>query len=158
MTALDPLTMTADEVMEVLPELAKAKHPTLLVGPPGIGKTAVVNQTAKVLDAIYMPFFPATDDPTDYKGLGMASPGDTIAKFLPYDKLHFLSTTSKLTIAMFDDLGQAPMGVQAPIMQVIHARMACGLPISDNVVFFAATNDRKHRAGVSGLIEPLKSR
>src|SRR5262245_62114753 len=112
---LAPLTMTTAEVREVLPEFMRRKMPTLIVGEPGIGKTALADAVTNELGADLEVFFPATDDPTDYKGLGMAAPGDVIAKFLPYDRLHKLSKAKKLTVALFDDLGQAPEGVQAPI-------------------------------------------
>ncbi len=43
-------------------------------------------------------------------------------------------------------------------MQLNHGRRVNGHRISDHVIFVGATNDTTHMAGVSGLIEPLKSR
>jgi len=83
---------------------------------------------------------------------------DGIPQFVPFDKLKRLITANKLTICFLDDFGQAASSVQASFMQLIYARSVDGTPISPYVVFIAATNDKKHKAGVLGLIEPVKSR
>jgi len=43
-------------------------------------------------------------------------------------------------------------------MQLIQERRVNGHRISEHVVFFGATNDTSHRAGVSGILETVKSR
>ena len=43
-------------------------------------------------------------------------------------------------------------------MQLILARQVNGHKISDKVIFIAATNRRQDRAGVTGILEPVKSR
>ncbi len=67
-------------------------------------------------------------------------------------------TATKLTACFIDDLGQATPAVQAAAMQLILARTLNGHRVSDHVVFIAATNRRTDRAGVSGILEPVKSR
>jgi hypothetical protein len=64
----------------------------------------------------------------------------------------------KLTLWVLDDLGQAPIGVQAAAMQLILARELNGKKIPDHIVFVACTNRRIDHAGVSGILEPVKSR
>ena len=63
-----------------------------------------------------------------------------------------------LPYSFLDDLGQAPMSVQAAAMQLILARRINGFKISDKVIFMAATNRREDKAGVTGILEPVKSR
>ena len=53
---------------------------------------------------------------------------------------------------------QAPAVVQAAAMQLILARRVNGHRVSDHVTFIAATNRREDRAGVTGILEPVKSR
>ena len=43
-------------------------------------------------------------------------------------------------------------------MQLILARRVNGHKVSKHVVFIAATNRRQDRAGVTGILEPVKSR
>jgi hypothetical protein len=57
-----------------------------------------------------------------------------------------------------DDLGQAPPTVQAAAMQLILARRINGYQVSGQVTFIAATNRKQDKAGVSGILEPVKSR
>lgn len=148
--------MTPKELTATLTEFIKHQHNVLITSSPGCGKTAIVNQIAQALDADLIPMFPAISDPTDAKGMPWVIDG--IPQFVPFDKLKRLITANKLTICFLDDFGQAASSVQASFMQLIYARSVDGTPISPYVVFIAATNDKKHKAGVLGLIEPVKSR
>lgn len=130
--------------------------PVLIKGAPGIGKSDIVNQVATELKMNLVISHPVVSDPTDYKGL----PGivDGKAEFLPFGDLRLLIEAKKPTICFLDDLGQAPAVVQAACMQLILARQIDGHKISKHIVFIAATNRRKDRAGVTGILEPVKSR
>lgn len=133
-----------------------AKFPILIKGKPGIGKSDIVTQVAEELKANLCIFHPVVSDPTDFKGMPFMK-GDQ-ADFLPFGELMRLINAKKLTICFLDDLGQAPASVQAACMQLILARRINGHKVSDHVVFIAATNRREDKAGVSGLLEPVKSR
>jgi hypothetical protein len=69
-----------------------------------------------------------------------------------------LIDATKPTVYFMDDLGQAPPTVQAAAMQLILARRINGYQVSDQVTFLAATNRKQDRAGVTGILEPVKSR
>jgi hypothetical protein len=129
---------------------------TLIKGAPGIGKSDIMEQVAKELKMDLIISHPVVSDPTDYKGL----PGivDGKAEFLPYGDLRKLMEAKKPTICFLDDLGQAPAVVQAACMQLLLARQINGKAISKHITFAAATNRRKDRAGVTGILEPVKSR
>lgn len=148
--------MNIKKVIKVLKAGVKSKRPILLVGKPGIGKTDMVGQVSKALACGLITMHPVVSDPIDFKGLPANVNG--LAEFLPYGDLRRLIEAEELTICFIDDLGQAPMAVQAAAMQLVLAREINGQKISDNVVFIAATNSRKDRAGVTGLINPLINR
>lgn len=80
------------------------------------------------------------------------------ATFLPFDDLLRILTATKPTIWFIDDLGQAPPSVQAALMQYLEGGELEGKKIPDCVHIIAATNGREHKAGVKGLLEPVKSR
>lgn len=130
--------------------------PVLIKGAPGVGKSDIVASVAKELKMKLIISHPVVSDPTDYKGL----PGivDGKAEFLPFGDLRQLMEAKKPTICFLDDLGQAPAVVQAACMQLLLARQINGHMISDKIVFVAATNRREDRAGVTGILEPVKSR
>lgn len=128
----------------------------LIKGKPGIGKSDIGYQSSQAVQFDYMLFHPAISDPTSFEGLPANVNGH--AEFLPYGQLRALLEATKPTVAFLDDIGQAAPAVQAALMQLILARRVNGHIISDKVVFCGATNDTSHLAGVSGMIEPLKSR
>lgn len=148
--------MKATSLKVVLSSCIAARKPVLIKGAPGVGKSDIVSQAAADANAELLIFHPVVSDPTDFKGL----PGivNDAAEFLPYGELRKLLEATQPTIGFFDDLGQAPMSVQAAAMQLLLAREINGHKISDFVTFVAATNRREDKAGVSGLLEPVKSR
>jgi hypothetical protein len=134
------------------------KRQTLIKGQPGVGKSDIVEQACAAIGADLIFSHPAVSDPTDYKGMPCVTKGGTEAHFLPFGDLNDLIKAAKPTVCFLDDIGQAPHGVQAPLMQLILARRVNGHRISDHVVFCGATNDTSHRAGVNSILEPVKSR
>lgn len=134
------------------------KRRVLVKGAPGIGKSDIVCQAAKTCNADVILMHPSISDPTDFKGMPALTAGGSEAHFLPFGDLSRLCKAQKPTVAFLDDIGQAAPAVQAALMQLILARSVNGTRISDQVTFLGATNDTTHMAGVSGMIEPLKSR
>jgi hypothetical protein len=132
------------------------KKNVMIASAPGYGKTSIVNQTAISIGADVIPMFPAISDPTDAKGLPWVVDG--VPRFVPFDKLKRLIDATRTTICFLDDFGQAPTSVQASFMQLIYSRTVDGTPISPHVCFLAATNRKTDKAGVFGIIEPVKSR
>lgn len=132
----------------------------LIVSSPGIGKSALVELAAKQAGAQLVVMHPAVSDPTDFKGMPavVKSGAKSLAEFLPFGNLRKLVEADSPLICFIDDIGQAPHAVQAALMQLIHAREVDGTKISPHVTFVGATNDSSHMAGVSSILEPVKSR
>jgi hypothetical protein len=89
---------------------------------------------------------------------GLPSIKDGHAEFLPFGTLRNIIDAKQPTVYFMDDLGQAPPTVQAAAMQLILARRINGFKVSEEVTFLTATNRKQDRAGVSGILEPVKSR
>lgn len=150
-------TISISKAKNHLAKYLEARKPVLLVGAPGIGKTDIVYQVQNMLGADLLISHPVVSDPTDAKGLPCLVDGK--ARFLPFGDLDYvINYSGDLLIWFLDDLGQAPPSVQASYMQLLLARRINGHKIPDTVVFVAATNRREDRAGVSGILEPVKSR
>lgn len=149
-------TLKPSQLLAFLAKTIQAKHPVLIAGAPGIGKTECEALACAELGADNFVMHPVVKDPTDFKGMPWVHEG--AADFIPFSDLKALFTASKLTACFLDDLGQATPAVQAAAMQLILGRQIDGRRVSENVVFMAATNRRGDRAGVSGILEPVKSR
>lgn len=150
--------MNAEKLFETLKVAIKDNRRILIKGAPGIGKSDIVEQAAAACGADLIVMHPAVSDPTDFKGMPAVCQGGTEAHFLPFGDLNKLIKATKRTVAFLDDVGQSAPAVQAALMQLVLARAVNGTRISDNIVFVGATNDTTHCAGVSGMIEPFKSR
>lgn len=159
---MNTATMTPRDLQQFLSGTIAARLPILITGAPGIGKSDIVEQATAAAGATMIISHPVVSDPTDFKGLPFATVNTTTqqaeAHFLPFSDLQRIIDADKPTVFFLDDLGQAPPAVQAAAMQLILARRINGHRVSDQVTFIAATNRRQDRAGVAGILEPVKSR
>ncbi len=156
--------MKPSRLAKVIAFAIKKQRPILIKGAPGTGKSDIVAQACEEVGARLIISHPVVSDPTDYKGLPFPTKHKDehgeydIAKFIPFGELYELIVADKPTVFFLDDLGQAPMSVQAACMQLLLARRINGHKVSDYVTFLAATNRRQDKAGVMGILEPVKSR
>lgn len=148
--------MKPSELSGFLETTITARLPVLIKGAPGIGKTDVVKQACLKTNTLLIVSHPVVSDPVDYKGFPFVV--DNEAHFLPFGELNRLISAKVPTAYFMDDLGQAPATVQAAAMQLILERSINGHKVSDKVTFLAATNRKSDRAGVTGILEPVKSR
>ena len=150
--------MRTSHVAEAVAISIRAGLPLLLEGAPGVGKSDLVAQACEIAGCDMILSHPAVSDPTDYKGFPWPAKSKKYAEFLPFGELYRALTATKKTVWFLDDLGQAPESVQAAAMQLLLARRVNEHVLPDCVVMLAATNGRAHRAGVKGILEPVKSR
>ena len=150
--------MRPKDLTTFLASAMRARLPVLITGAPGIGKSDIVAQAAADAGADLILSHPAVADPTDAKGLPWVAKDGDSATFLPFGELARALKATLPTVWFLDDLGQAPASVQASFMQLLLARRVNGHALPDCVSFVAATNRRTDRAGVSGILEPVKSR
>lgn len=150
--------MNPSKLQNFLVSAIKNNLPVLITGAPGVGKSAIVAQACALAGARMILSHPVVSDPTDFKGLPWAKDGAESATFLPFGEMHEALNATEPTVWFLDDLGQASPSVQAAAMQLILARRVNGHKIPDCVTFIAATNRRGDKAGVQGILEPVKSR
>lgn len=150
--------MRPSDVTSLLTATIAEKLPVLLVGAPGVGKSDLVAQAAARAKAELIVSHPVVDDPTAAKGYPWLHSGKDYAEHVPYGELYKALNAKKPTVWFLDDLGQAPPAVQASYMQLLLTRASNGRKLPDCVGFAAATNRRSDRAGVAGVLEPVKSR
>ncbi len=150
--------MKPSQLATFLARTIAAKLPVLITGAPGIGKSDIVAQATEAAGAHLLLSHPAVADPTDAKGLPWISKDGQSATFLPFGELAQALRATEPTVWFLDDLGQAQPAVQASFMQLLLARRVNGHKLPEHIVFIAATNRRTDRAGVTGILEPVKSR
>jgi hypothetical protein len=152
-------TETAIEV--ILAAYEAGKHPVMLWGPPGIGKTALVYQAAKQIGGEVVDFRLVTTEPTDLRGYpvvlrdaegnptGMAwAPAALLPKDPDWKGFVFL-----------DELPQAPtMNMNASAELVYDRRLGNDYTLPPGAMVLAAGNRRNDRAGTIEVPTHMKNR
>jgi hypothetical protein len=138
-------------------EMIKAQLPFIVTGKPGIGKTSIIKQAAKRAGFRVIVSTPAIDDPTDGKGIPWGDKNGNVA-FRPIGLVAEVLASTVPTLWFLDDFGQAGTATQAAYMPWLLGRECAGHRLPDCVSICAGTNARTHKAGVGGLLEPVKSR
>jgi len=150
------IPLKPSQLQILLAKTIPARLPILITGAPGTSKTDCVRQATQTAQAQLIVMHTAVKNPTDFQGMPWIS--NDQASFVPFGDLRKIMNAVSPTVCFIDDVGQAPPAVQAAAMQLLLAREIDGLRVSDQVVFIAATNRRSDRAGVTGLLEPVKGR
>jgi hypothetical protein len=144
--------MKATDLVALIEATIKAKHNLMVTGSPGIGKTQLEVEAARRVKAENFIMYPSIGDPTDAKGFPFIVDGK--ADFVPFGELRRVYDAieaGNLCALFLDDLGQGAPATQASYMSLMdRLRGKCAV--------IAATNRRSDRAGVQGVLEPVKSR
>ncbi|MCK4120422.1 ATP-binding protein [Ralstonia nicotianae] len=152
------MKVTPSQLTRLLEAYIPAGLPVLVTGAPGVGKSCIVAAAAAAAGYDLLISHPVVEDPTDSKGLPFPGQDGHSARFLPFGDLETALNSIKPLVWFFDDLGQASPAVQAAKMQLLLARRIGDHVLPNHVTFVAATNRRIDNAGVSGMLDPLKSR
>ena len=139
--------------MNHLESLMTAGQRVLLVGPPGCGKTARIQAAAANDGRRAIVMRASLSERVDFGGALVPDMQAGITRALPLELLAELQSTTKPTLLFLDDLGQAPIDVQAALM-----RLFDDSALSPDVLIWGATNRPGDVAGVTRLCEPLRSR
>lgn len=137
----------------MIDQLMQAGQRALLVGPPGCGKTARIAAAAKQAGRRLVVMRASLSERVDFGGALVPDMAAGVTKALPLDVLADLQTTPEPTLLFLDDLGQAPIDVQAALMRLFDDGY-----LSPQVLIWGATNRPGDVAGVTRLCEPLRSR
>lgn len=139
--------------VSLLSAYLKARERLLVAGPPGCGKTAQILAAARASGYRVITMRASLSERIDFGGCMIPDTAAGVTRTLPLETLHLLRAATVPTLLFLDDLGQAPLDVQAAIMSLFDEG---ALP--PNVVIWGATNRPGDKAGVSALCEPLRSR
>ena len=141
-----------------LAALIDAGNRVLLVGAPGLAKTARINAVGKLLG---IPVFYGVGgrtcdlmDRLDASGAVVPDVAAGVSRTLPLEALQQVLTHKGRAIWFLDEIGRAPLDVQGGLCSQLDALKAAG----SEVIVVAATNRPQDRAGVAALSEQLRSR
>ena len=145
----DNHTITAIQAARSLKQAMKAKRPVFLWGPPGIGKSDVVQQLAVELggskDAM-IDLRMAQMEPTDIRGIPFFNKENGKMDWAPPVDLpdEELASQYPVIVLFLDEMNSAAPSVQAAGYQLILNRRIGKYKLPDNVVLIAA-DGKPHR-------------
>lgn len=156
----DNLTITSVQARKAITKAFQSKRPVFLWGPPGIGKSEVVQEIADDLGGFVIDLRMAQMEPTDIRGIPFfnkeinrmdwASPVD-----LPDEDF---ASQYPIVVLFLDEMNSAPPAVQAAGYQLILNRRVGKYKLPDNVVIVAAGNRDSDKGVTYRMPMPLANR
>lgn len=137
------------------------KHPIMLWGPPGIGKSEIVFQLAQEMNGKVWDLRLAQNDPTDIKGIPYYSKEDNKMRWADPDELPSEEEASQYDIGFLflDEVNSAPAATQASAYQlVLNRRVGKHYKVPNNVYIIAAGNREGDRGVTYKMPSPLANR
>lgn len=130
----------------------KVRLSTMIWGPPGIGKSSIVMQTAKAHGLSFIDLRLSQLAPTDLRGLPVAEDG--VARWYPPEFL----PREGAGILFLDELNLAPPVMQGMAQQLILDRRVGNYSVPDGWFIWAAGNRKEDLAAVYDMPSPLANR
>ena len=159
----DARTVKISEANVLITKAFQKKRPIFLWGPPGIGKSELVEGignsgvlgTTKVIDMRLALF-----EPTDLRGYPVPNIETGVMQWLPPADLPTAEMSAQYdTIILFlDELNSAAPSVQAAAYQLILNRRIGQYELPDNVVIIAAGNRETDKGVAYRMPKPLENR
>lgn len=128
------------------------KISTMIWGPPGIGKSSIVQQLAQENALSYIDLRLSQLAPTDLRGLPVADEG--LSKWYPPE---FLPESGR-GIFFLDELNMAPPALQGVAQQLILDRQVGSYRLPEDWLVWAAGNRKEDRAAVFDMPSALANR
>ncbi|NTW00360.1 MAG: MoxR family ATPase [Oscillochloris sp.] len=125
---------------------------TMIWGPPGIGKSSIVAQTAAAHELEFIDVRLSQLAPTDLRGLPV--PENGVARWYPPE---FLPRAGQ-GILFLDELNMAPPTMQGMAQQLILDRRVGSYTVPAGWFIWAAGNRKEDRAAVFDMPAPLANR
>ena len=138
-------------------------RPVHLIGEPGIGKTAFIQELARKLGYHLETIIAANHEPSDITGLPAVAEidGMPIAQFLAIPMIRNILEKANEgipTIFFLDEISTAPPAMQAACLRLLHERMAGSIELPATTLFALASNPTGTSAGVFMLTGAMANR
>ncbi len=146
--------MTPAELRSFLDGLVRAevRWSVMLWGPPGIGKSSVVQQVAQAHDLALLDLRLSQLAPTDLRGLPV--PENGVTRWAPPE---FLPREGR-GVLFLDEINLSPPAVQGVAQQLVLDRRVGSYTVPDGWFVWAAGNRKEDHAAVFDMPRPLSNR
>ena len=156
----DTRTVTAVQARKSLLEAFRVKRPLFLWGPPGIGKSELVEGITRELGGLMIDLRLGQMEPTDIRGIPFYNKEKNIMEYAPPGDLPDAETAAQypVVVLFLDEMNSAPASVQSAAYQLILNRRVGKYVLPDNVVMVAAGNRESDKGVTYRMPTPLANR
>ena len=153
-------TVTALQAKKSLLKAFKVKRPLFLWGPPGIGKSELVEGIANDLNGLMIDLRLGQMEPTDIRGIPFYNKDIGKMDWAPPVELPDEETAAQypIVVLFLDELNSAAPSVQSAAYQLILNRRIGKYKLPDNVVMVAAGNRESDKGVTYRMPTPLANR
>ena len=153
-------TVSAKEARRSILRCMKIKRPLMVWGPPGVGKSSVVEQICNELGGRLYDLRLPLLEPTDLRGMPFYNKEANIMDWAPPIDLPDPETCAQFPIVVLflDEINGAAPAVQAAAYQLILNRRIGKYCLPDNVVIVAAGNRDGDKGVTYRMPSPLANR
>ncbi len=148
--------MKPTQVEQALQVAINARRPAFIWGPPGVGKSDIVEHVANTLGRKLTDMRLSLCDPTDLKGFPSPDKKTGVTHWLPSDELP--TDKDGPGILFLDELNAAPQSVQAAAYQLLLNRRIGNYQLPDSWDIIAAGNRDSDRGATHRMPAPLSNR
>jgi hypothetical protein len=156
----DTRTVNSVQARKSLLKAFKVQRPLFLWGPPGIGKSELVEGITKELDGLMIDLRLGQMEPTDIRGIPYYNKDKGVMDWAPPVELPDEATASQypIVVLFLDELNSAPPSVQSAAYQLILNRRIGKYHLPKNVVMVAAGNRESDKGVTYRMPTPLANR
>ena len=153
-------TVTALQAKKSLLKAFQVKRPLFLWGPPGIGKSELVEGIANELGGLMIDLRLGQMEPTDIRGIPFYNKDIGKIDWAPPVELPDEDTAAQypIVVLFLDELNSAAPSVQSAAYQLILNRRIGKYRLPDNVVMVAAGNRESDKGVTYRMPTPLANR
>ena len=162
-TITETRTVKISEATTLITRAFKKKRPVFLWGPPGIGKSELVQgigDSGELGSTLVIDMRLALFEPTDLRGYPVPDLESGVMKWLPPADLPSKEVAAQYdtVIVFLDEMNSAAPSVQAAGYQLILNRRIGQYELPDNVVMIAAGNRETDKGVTYRMPKPLENR
>lgn len=153
-------TVTTTGAKSAIKVAFKKKRPIFLWGPPGVGKSDIVQQVTNDAGGFMFDLRLGQMDPTDLRGMPFFNKDLGVMDWAPPIDLpseEFAKDYPMVTVFL-DEMNSAPASVQAAAYQLVLNRRLGKYVLPDNVVIIAAGNRESDKGVTFRMPTPLANR
>ena len=156
----DTRTVNSVQARKSLLKAFKVQRPLFLWGPPGIGKSELVEGITRELSGLMIDMRLGQMEPTDIRGIPFYNKDKGVMDWAPPVELPDEETASQypIVVLFMDELNSAPPSVQSAAYQLILNRRIGKYHLPKNVVMVAAGNRESDKGVTYRMPTPLANR